>query len=43
MLKRLGKVVLVRKIEAVPEDFIELPDFFENLFFLWFEREFSVA
>ena len=43
MLKRLGKVVLVRKIEAVPEDFIELPDFLKDLFFLWFEREFSVA
>ena len=37
MLKRLGEVVLVGKIEAISEDFIELPDFLKNLFFLWFE------
>ena len=43
MLKRLSKIVLVRKIEAIPEDFIKLSDFLENLFFLWFEWKFSVA
>lgn len=43
MLKRLGEVVLVGKIEAISEDFIELPDFLKNLFFLWFEWKFSVT
>lgn len=34
MLEGLSEVVLVRKIEAISEDFIKLSDFFKNLFFL---------
>lgn len=43
MLEWLSEVILVGEIEAISEDFVELSDFFEDLFFLWFEWELSVA
>lgn len=43
VLEWLSEIVFVRKIEAMPKDFINLSDFFKNLFFLRFERKFSVA
>jgi hypothetical protein len=43
VLKRLGEIVLVRKVEAVPENFVKLPYFFKNLFSFRLDREVPVA
>lgn len=43
MLEGLGEIVLVRKVEAVPENFVKLSYFFKNLFSFWFNWQIPVT